>query len=267
MTLMMSATAPSLELATAQEAAQRAGEIILDAWGGALQVETKADGTPVTEVDRACEVAIRALITERFPEDDIWGEEQGHQSSGAGRTWLVDPIDGTKSFVRGYPFFSVQIALQDQDGLCVGVSHAPVYGETAWAERGCGAFMDGIRLQVSDIATLERASVSTGNLRSMAQGPQWPALGGLLAVVDRTRGYGDFLHYHLLASGRIDVVIESDLNILDIAALAVIITEAGGRVTRLDGGPIDLSVRDLLATNGVLHPAVLGRLDGEATPR
>ena len=117
----MSQTPRSPELATALEAAQLAGEIILDAWGGDLQVETKADGTPVTEVDRACETAIRALLVARFPDDDIWGEEQGHAASGAGRTWLVDPIDGTKSFVRGYPFFSVQVALMDTDGLRVGV--------------------------------------------------------------------------------------------------------------------------------------------------
>jgi histidinol-phosphatase len=258
----MSESTQSVELATALEAARLAGEIILDAWGEAVAVETKSDGTPVTEVDRACEAAIRSLLTERFPEDDIWGEEEGRSDSGAGRLWLVDPIDGTKSFVRGYPFFSVQIALMDPDGLRVGVSHAPVYGQTAWAERGGGAYLDGVAIRVSEIDELERASVSTGNLRSMAAGPQWPALGSLLARADRTRGYGDFLHYHLLASGSIDVVIESDLNILDIAALAVVIREAGGVVSRLDGSEIDLTTTDLIATNGILHDATLAVLDG-----
>jgi len=244
----------------ALEAAALAGQIILDAWGGALRVETKADGTPVTEVDRACEAAIRGLLAMRFPADAIWGEEEGRSEGSGTRLWLVDPIDGTKSFVRGYPFFSVQIALMDADGLRLGVSHAPVYGETAWAERDHGAYMDGVAIRVSDIDRLDRCTVSTGNLRRLASGPGWTKLGALLAIADRTRGYGDFLHYHLLASGRIDVVIESDLNILDIAALAVIIREAGGTVTQLDGGAIGLGTSDLIASNGSLHAEVLASL-------
>jgi histidinol-phosphatase len=264
---MMAADPMSAELTVAMEAARLAGEVILAAWGGAVEVETKGDGTPVTEVDRACETVIRDLLTNRYPDDDIWGEEHGRSGAGGGRTWLVDPIDGTKSFVRGYPFFSVQIALMDQDGLRVGVSHAPVYGQTAWAERGCGAFQDGELIRVSDIGELDRASVSTGNLRSMAGDDRWARLGALLAVADRTRGYGDFLHYHLLASGCIDVVIESDLNILDVAALAVIVEEAGGKVTGLDGSPIHLATNDLLATNGRLHGPVLELLGGGSVSR
>jgi histidinol-phosphatase len=113
---------------------------------------------------------------------------------------------------------------------------------------------------VSRIARLEEATLSTGNLRSLARGPRWPAFGRIVARLDRIRGFGDFLHYHLLAAGRIDAVLESDINILDIAALTVIVEEAGGHVTDLDGRPIGLETRSILATNGTLHATILDAL-------
>ena len=119
---------------------------------------------------------------------------------------------------------------------------------------------DDARLAVSRIARLEEATLSTGNLRSLAAGPRWAAFGRLVARLDRIRGFGDFLHYHLLAAGKIDAVLESDINILDIAALTVIVEEAGGRVTDLEGKPIGLGTRSILATNGALHEAVLEAL-------
>ncbi len=173
-------------------------------------------------------------------------------------SWI--PIDGTKSFVRGYPMFSTQIAVMHRGRLELGVSSAPAYGELAFAERGAGAFLDDARLAVSRIARLEEATLSTGNLRSLAAGPRWAAFGRLVARLDRIRGFGDFLHYHLLAAGKIDAVLESDINILDIAALTVIVEEAGGRVTDLEGKPIGLGTRSILATNGALHEAVLEAL-------
>jgi histidinol-phosphatase len=174
----------------------------------------------------------------------------------------VDPIDGTKSFVRRYPMFSTQIALMRQGRLIAGVSCAPVYGETAWAEDGAGAFMDSEKLAVSTIATVEEATVSTGNLRSLAGGPHWAAFGRLVARLDRIRGFGDFLHYHLLAAGKIEAVVESDIGILDIAALTVIVEQAGGRVTDLEGAPIGLQTKSILASNGRLHDTILEALRG-----
>jgi histidinol-phosphatase len=156
--------------------------------------------------------------------------------------------------------FSTQIALMHRGRLELGVSCAPVYGETAWAERGGGAWQDGVPLAVSPIATLEEATVSTGNLRSLANGPRWAALGRMVVRLDRIRGFGDFLHYHLLAAGKIEAVIESDINILDIAALTVIVEEAGGRVTDLEGAPIGLESRSILASNGALHEMILAEL-------
>jgi histidinol-phosphatase len=156
--------------------------------------------------------------------------------------------------------FSTQIALMRRGRLELGVSAAPAYGETAWAERGAGARLGDARLGVSRVSRLEEATLSTGNLRSLASGPGWAAFGRLVARLDRIRGFGDFLHYHLLAAGKIDAVLESDINILDVAALTVIVEEAGGRVTDLEGASIGLGSRSILATNGTLHEAILDAL-------
>ncbi len=253
------ANSERLEAALASAAA--AAEGIRGSYRRAMHVRTKADGSPVTEADVAAEATIRAIVQGRFPEDGFYGEESAADRLDAERLWLVDPIDGTKSFVRQYPMFSTQIALLHRGRLEIGVSCAPVYGETAWAERGAGAFMDGTPLAVSRIATLEAATISTGNLRSLAASPRWAALGRMILRLDRIRGFGDFLHYHLLAAGKIEAVIESDIHVLDIAALTVIVEEAGGRVTDLEGAPIGLKTRSILASNGALHEAILSGLN------
>lgn len=253
--------ANSARLDAALAAAAAAAELIRGSYRRNIGVRTKADGSPVTEADVAAEQAIRAIVQGRFPEDGFYGEETAAKRMDAPRVWIVDPIDGTKSFVRQYPMFSTQIALMHRGRLEIGVSCAPVYGETAWAERGSGAFMDGTPLAVSRIAKLEEATVSTGNLRSLAGGPRWAAFGRMVTRLDRIRGFGDFLHYHLLAAGKIEAVIESDIHILDIAALTVIVEEAGGRVTDLEGAPIGLKTRSILASNGALHDTVLAELN------
>jgi histidinol-phosphatase len=253
--------ANSARLDAALAAASEAARIIRAHYDGARTPQTKADGTPVTDADLAAEQAIRALVGARFPGDGFYGEESAAERLDAEHVWCVDPIDGTKSFVRGYPMFSTQIAVLKRGRLELGVSSAPAWGETAWAERGSGAWLDGKALAVSRIARLEDATLSTGNLRSLATSARWAAFGRLVARLDRIRGFGDFLHYHLLAAGKIDAVLESDVNILDIAALTVIVEEAGGRVTDLEGRPIGLETRSILATNGLLHEAVLGALE------
>jgi histidinol-phosphatase len=174
--------------------------------------------------------------------------------------WLVDPIDGTKAFVREIPFFSTQIALMRAGRLVLGVSSAPVYGELAWAEEGGGAYLNERAIRVSAVSRLSDAAVSTGNLRGLAGSPRWPRLGGLIAAASYSRGYGDFVHYHLLARGALDAVIESGVNILDIAALTVIVREAGGRFTDLEGREVGLATTSVLATNGALHAAALAAL-------
>jgi len=250
----------SARLEAALAAAASAAEVIRSHYAGAIAARAKADGSPVTDADLAAEGAIRAIVAARFPGDGFYGEESAAERLDAEHLWLVDPIDGTKSFVRRYPMFSTQIAVMQRGRLQLGVSSAPAYGEVAWAERGGGAFLDGARLAVSAVARIDAATLSTGNLRSLAGGSRWAAFGRLIARLDRIRGYGDFLHYHLLAAGKIDAVLESDVNILDIAALTVIVEEAGGRVTDLDARPVGLESRSILATNGRLHEEILAAL-------
>jgi histidinol-phosphatase len=251
---------PSPEMKAALDAAEQAATIARSLFQRNIEVRIKDDKTPVTEADVRCEIAIREILEARFPSHGFYGEETGSRDTHAESLWLVDPIDGTKAFVREYPMFSTQIALMRGGEIVLGVSSAPVYGELACAERGCGAYLNGKRVQVSPISTIESAALSSGNLKTLAGGEGWTRYGALVARVNRIRGYGDFLHYHLLASGKIDAVIESDVNILDIAACVAIVREAGGRFTELSGAPITLQSTSVLATNGPMHAPVLAAL-------
>jgi histidinol-phosphatase len=251
----------SLFLSSALEAAAAAADVIRHYYQRNLAIRIKADKSPVTEADVEAEKVIRGIVTARFPNHGFYGEETGTSDIDAEYVWIVDPIDGTKAFVREYPMFSTQIALMHQGRLIVGVSSAPAYGELAWGEIGVGAWLDDAPITVSRTDTLEEATLSTGNLKTLATGSRWPALGRMVGRLSRIRGYGDFLHYHLLASGRIDVVIESDVNILDVGACAVIVEAAGGKFTDLDGKRLTLESTSVLATNGRLHAPILAALD------
>jgi histidinol-phosphatase len=248
------------ELSTALTAARAAAEVIRALYRTNLAVRTKADATPVTEADVRAEEVIRSILSKAFPDHGFFGEESGQHAMEAENIWLVDPIDGTKSFVRDTPYFSTQIALMRAGELVAGVSSAPAYAELAWAEKGGGAFLNDAPIRVSAVSQLKDAYVSTGNLKTLAQGPGWGRLGELIQGIKRIRGYGDFVHYHLLARGAIDAVIESDVNILDIAPLVVLVREAGGTFTDLAGEPVTLKTRSVLATNGALHETILNRL-------
>jgi histidinol-phosphatase len=252
----------SEHLHVALRAARAAGEISRKYYAGNLRVEIKEDRTPVTQADVECEAAIREIILDSFPEHGFYGEEFGRTQQDSEYQWLVDPIDGTKGFIRQYPFFSTQIALMHNDEIVLGVSSGTMMDELAWAEKGLGAFLNGERLAVSDIDDPDRAAVSTGNLKSLAASKGWSRLGEVVARADRIRGYGDFYHYHLLAAGKIEAVIESDVNILDIAALSVIVKEAGGVFTDLNGDPPGLETRSVLAANVPLHRHYIGLLKG-----
>jgi histidinol-phosphatase len=251
----------SPELVAALEAAEAAARVIRELYQKNVTVRLKEDKSPVTEADVRAEEAIKGVLQARFPGYAFYGEETG-RSGDADSMWLVDPIDGTKAFVREYPMFSTQIALLREGRLVLGVSSAPLYGELAWAERGAGAFLNGRRLRVSTIDTIEQAALSSGNLKTLAlDAGRWSRYGAVVARLNRIRGYGDFLHYHLLAGGKIDAVVESDVNVLDVGALVTIVEEAGGRCTDLEGREIGLDSTTVLATNGQLHETLRAALD------
>lgn len=253
-------------LTTALGAADLAAEVIRSFYAGGFTVTLKADASPVTQADVEAERCIRRVLLAAFPEHAFFGEEEG-QSGESDFLWLVDPIDGTKAFVRGYPMFSTQIALMHRSELVVGVSVAGEYGETMWARRGGGAFLRDTSgfvrpARMAPLPVPAQRALSTGNLRSLAASKHWAVLGEVIQSIGRIRGYGDFLHYHLLARGCIDAVIESDLNILDIAALAVIVREAGGAFTDLDGAALGLATRSALASSPAWHGELLAKFHG-----
>ncbi|WP_101650820.1 histidinol-phosphatase [Brevibacterium ihuae] len=225
-----------------------------------LTVTTKPDLTPVTDVDRAVEAMISEVLAEHRPDDAMVGEEYGTRGESA-RRWIVDPIDGTKNFVRGVPVYATLIGLYEGETPLVGVVSAPALGRRWFASAGGGArlVVDGgepEEIRVSGVDALSDASFSYASLTG------WKERGtreGLLALCDtvwRTRGYGDFWSYMLLAEGAVDIAAEPELELYDMAALVPIVLEAGGRFTDLDGadGPFG---GNAVATNGRLHDAVL----------
>jgi histidinol-phosphatase len=263
-------------LTAALDAARAAADVIRRYYQRNLEVTIKDDKSPVTQADVETEQVIRGILSSRFPKHGFYGEETGQSALDAEYLWLVDPIDGTKAFVREYPMFSTQIALMHRGKLIVGVSSAPVYGELAYAQLphtapgsdlqpaaySLIACVNDQPIHVSAIDSIEACAISAGNLKTLATSAQWGNYGQLVARAHRIRGYGDFLHYHLLAAGKIDVVIESDVNILDVAACSVIVEAAGGKFTDLYGQPLSLQTTTVLATNGKLHAPVSAALAG-----
>lgn len=250
----------------ARQAADKAAQVIAQHTPDKTQVEHKSDNSPVTIADREAEKALREVLCAAFPEHAIWGEEYGRdeqQSTESEYLWLLDPIDGTKSWISGLPFWSIQIALEKKGDLRVGVSHAPAINEQAWAVKGEGAWLNNQPLQTSSVTSFSDCRLSSGNIGSLAAKPSaWSAFGKLLTQCNRIRGYGDYYHYHRLAAGQLDAVVESDVNILDIAALSLIVEEAGGVFTDLNGAPINLDTTSVLATaTPELHANILSLLN------
>lgn len=233
-----------------------------------LRVDAKPDLTPVSDADTAVEREIRALLAAERPGDGLLGEEYGEQPAAGpdGRRWVVDPIDGTKNFVRGVPVWATLIALLDGDRPVLGLVSAPALGRRWWAALGAGAYAGpdpaaGMPIRVSGVTALADASFCYSSLTG------WEAAGRLDAVLQlmrdtwRSRAYGDFYGYMLLAEGALDVMVEPELSLWDIAALVPIVTEAGGTFTDLSGRPAPAGGEiSAIATNGPLHGDVLARL-------
>ncbi|GIH12751.1 histidinol-phosphatase [Rugosimonospora africana] len=232
-----------------------------------LHVESKPDLTPVSDADTAVEKALRATLSRTRPRDAVLGEEFGVSQAAAGpgtRQWVIDPIDGTKNFVRGVPIWATLIALMEADQVMVGLVSAPALGRRWWAARGHGAYAGrhtaaATPIRVSGVTRLSDASFCYASL------PAWEETGRLPAMLDimrgswRSRAYGDFYGYMLVAEGAVDVMVEPELALWDLAALLPIVTEAGGTFTDLNGepGPFGGSA---VATNGRLHANILDRL-------
>jgi histidinol-phosphatase len=229
-----------------------------------LRVESKPDRSPVTDADRSVEQAIKAILANKAPSDALIGEEYGNTGS-ASRTWIIDPIDGTANYLRGVQVWATLIALAVDGKPVVSVVSAPAMGRRWWAAPEIGAFTKDIdgstrELKVSAINELENASLSYNNLQLWDQAGKLTALTELSRKIWRTRAYGDFWSYMLLAEGAVDIVAEHDLKIYDIAALVPIVEIAGGKFTALDG-PLTAETSSVLATNGNLHAAVSAELN------
>ncbi len=228
-----------------------------------LVVEAKPDLTPVTDADRAAEEHIRAQLKRTRPRDAVEGEEFANTGHGP-RRWIIDPIDGTKNFVRGVPVWATLIGLVDDDEPVLGLVAAPALGRRWWAANGSGAWSgrslsSAKRIHVSGVAAVHDASLSYSSLTGWRDVGRYDEFRELTDDCWRTRAYGDFWSYMLLAEGAVDIAAEPDLEVYDMAALVPIVTEAGGRFTSLDGLP-GCWGGNALATNGLLHDEVLARI-------
>jgi histidinol-phosphatase len=252
------------DLALAHELADAADAITQARFGAVdLVVESKPDLTPVSDADVAVEQAIRSVLASRRPADAVLGEEDGETGSGP-RRWVIDPVDGTKNFVRGVPVWASLIALQEDGVVTAGVVSAPALGRRWWAARGLGAHTGGSlagarRLQVSAVSELADASVAYSSLTGWEEQGRLAGLLQLSRDVWRTRAYGDFWSHMMVAEGAVDASFEPEVSLWDLAPLQVVVEEAGGRFTDLSGraGPDGGSA---VCSNGLLHDRVLAAL-------
>lgn len=256
-------TSVAEDLALALELADAADALTLDRFGALdLHIETKPDLTPVTDADKSAEDLLRAALIERRPDDSIFGEEFGGTPAFSGRQWVVDPIDGTKNFVRGVPVWCTLIALLVDGSPVVGVVSAPALGRRWWAGEGEGAFtsVGGAerRIFVSGVDDLASASLSFSDLTGW--GDRRSRFIDLTDEVWRIRAYGDFWSHCLVAEGAVDIAAEPDLKPWDLAPIDILVREAGGSFTNFDGRPGPHGV-SALSTNGHLHETVLARLN------
>ncbi len=249
-------------LSVAVELAEQAGALALR-WfrSPGLTVATKGDGSPVTQADREAERLVRREIGRRFPDDTILGEEEGLAEGTSARRWILDPIDGTLAFSRGVPTFSTLLALHDEHGPAIGVIVLPALGETVAAGRGLGCSSNGVPVHVSDRDEVRGSTLSTSGFDHWPE----PALVAVKRAGWRLRTWGDGWGYALVATGRIDAMVDPEVSPWDLAPMPVILAEAGGRFTaadgraRFDGG-------SGVATNGRLHGALLAQLAERWTP-
>lgn len=249
-------------LAVAVDAARAAGEVVLRHYRDGFEVMVKPDRTPVTEADRQAEEVIVERLLRAFPDHGVLGEEHGPQGP-RGRCWIIDPIDGTKNFVRHIPVWATLIALEDAGEVVVGVVYNPATGDLYSARRGGGAWRDGQPLRASSIAALGEAQFLHSGLGLVRATGYWDGFVRLIDATERQRGFGDYLGYALVAEGKAEIYAEVDLKPWDLAPCKLLVEEAGGRFTDLEGRST-IYTGTALASNARLHDAALAALHGRA---
>jgi histidinol-phosphatase len=241
--------------------AEAAGKIILGYFQTAVQVETKNDNTPVTIADRKSEEALRALMEKHTPGYGIIGEEFGTRTGSADREWVVDPIDGTKAFIHGVPLFGTLIALLEKGRPVVGVISLPALGQVMHASLGGGCFLDGKPSRVSGVARVEDSLLLDGSISSMERLGHGPAWSALRARAKLHRGWGDCYGHLLVACGRAEAMVDPIVSVWDVAPMAIILPEAGGRFTSL-GGNDSITEASGISSNGLIHGEILRGMAG-----
>lgn len=242
------------------EAVKAAENIILQYFKeGNFDEQRKSDDSPVTVADKEAQKIISDIIVKAFPDHFILGEEDVEEQDLADKefVWIIDPIDGTKSYIRHRPLFSSLLALMHNGEFIVGISNAPLMGELLYASKGEGSFLNGNRIQVSKVNSVSRASVAFGGIKYFKKHNNLDALANLCTKAEWARGTGDFWSYHMVAEGSMDVMVETQTKIWDIAPHAIIIEEAGGKITDLQGNPLTLKSTSALATNSLLHEEII----------
>lgn len=249
------------------DAARQAGVLAYNNFKKQQKVSYKADNSPVTPTDIAAERIIRKIITKKFPDHGIIGEEFGStnpKSLPAGRQakyqWVIDPIDGTKQFVRGIPFWTTLLAVLENGRPIIGISYSPPRNEFLVAQKDKGTYLNNRRVHVSKISNLKLASLAHSSIIPFEKKGKLRGFLNLCRSVHSHRGYGDSLGYHLLITGKTDIMVEAKDEIYDIAAPALLVEEAGGKFTNFDG-EFSITSGVAVATNGLLHEAVLKNLN------
>ncbi len=252
--------AQSQELSFALDICELAGATAMRYQKLGIGSEMKDDGTPVTAADKECERLIRQGIKQTFPDDDILGEEEGETvQSRSDRKWIIDPIDGTYNYARGVPIFSTLLALEAGGEIVLGVVHAPACNDTFWAEAGAGAYKNGERLRVSTTSQLAESQFNFGAPNRILEKGYWNGFTLLVASTYRQRGFGDYLGFSFVFEGKAEAMLEIGVKPWDLAPMKVIIVEAGGKYSDLEGGSSIYS-GSCLVSNGYLHETILQML-------
>ncbi len=240
-------------LRTGLKAIKRSEVILKKYFNKTYNYKKKSDGSIVTPADIECEEIIKSIILKDFPSHQILGEELINEKKDSKYLWIIDPIDGTKNFLRKLPLFATEIALLKKKEFIMGISNAPMMDELLYAEKNLGAYCNRKIIRVSKISNIKNASISYGNLKYFNKLNLTSNFVSLIIDSFNPRGFGDAWSYHLLAQGKIDAMIEANINIWDIAAFVTIIKESGGIVTDLIGNPISLKSKTIIASNGKIH--------------